>query len=66
MTLNSVELSKADLPEDGKIRLELPEDVIRRLDHGYLTMRLTVVPCPPEVGCAPFGNRISNIRIEEA
>ena len=66
MTLNSVELGKTDLLEDGEIRLDLPDAVIRRLDHGRLTVRLTLMPCPPEVKCGPLGNKIASIRIEEA
>jgi hypothetical protein len=65
VTLNSVELSRTDLQQDGRIQLELPDDVIRRLSNGYLSLRLTVVPCPPEVGCGPRGNRIAGIRIEQ-
>ena len=66
MTLNSVELGKTDLFEDGKIMLELSDDVVRKLDHGRLTLRLTLMPCPSELKCGPFGNKIASIRIEEA
>lgn len=66
MTLNSVELGRTDLQEDGRIELELSDPVIRKLDSGHLSVRLTVVPCPPDVGCGPWGNRIASIRIEDA
>ena len=64
MTLNSVELSKIDLPENGRIDLDLPETVIRKLDHGQLAVRVTIARCPPTVGCGHNRHTIAGIRVE--
>lgn len=64
MTLNSVELGHTDVSKDGVIRLELPVEVIRKLNHGHLILRTIVVPCPPQRDCYPRGHLIHRIRIE--
>jgi len=64
VTLNSVELSKIDLPENGRVDLELPEAVIRKLDHGQLVVRVTITRCAPDVGCGHDRHTIAGIRVE--
>lgn len=64
MTLNSVELGKIDLPENGRVDLDLPETVVRKLDHGQLVVRVTIAQCPPAVGCGHSRHTISAIRVE--
>ena len=66
MTLNSVELSKIDLPENGRVDLDLPETVIRKLDHGQLVVRVTIAQCPPDIACGPSRHTIAGIRVEYA
>jgi len=64
VTLNSVELGKTDLLQDGRIRLDLSDSLLRDLERQRLNVRVTVERCPPEVKCGPGGCRISQILLD--
>ena len=66
VSVNSVELGETTIPANGEIRLELPPNVIRKLDLGQAFIRPIVIPCYPRTECGTGVYMIKKIQIEDA